>query len=183
MASIMMYMRVTGSKNEGMSQLAIFYLLDASKLEQLHEHAWVEEVKKLFNTKYIDHYDEYLKNNGVLLYGMSPDHWNAPPFLCMTAWMTEEKNIDWFGGQYKKEAEALTEKSGMATFIWTAYHREALRQIDVDNLPDEEMKRIGMEYYGVDTDEDVVAMRDSTKQMKKILERVEEGKVIIFLIA
>lgn len=167
-----------------MSQLAVFYLLDASKLPELQEHAWVEVAKKLFSKKYINHYHAYLENNAELLYGMGPDHWNAPPFICMTSWMVEEKGIDFFMGPYQAQAEALTEKSGTATFIWTKDHRDALRsKIDVESIPDSEMKRIGLEYYGVDSDEDIFPMRDAVRVMNEVLDRLEEGKVIVFLVS
>lgn len=166
-----------------MSQLALFYLLDASRLDELREHARVEEIKKLFSKKYIDHYSLYLKNNATLLYGLDSEDLNANPFISIVSWQVEEKGIDFFGGRFKEEAKVLSEKTETTTMILTDEHSEAIRKIDFENLPQPELSRIALEYDSDDSAEAVEGLKEAWRALRKILEKTGPGQVVIFRIA
>jgi hypothetical protein len=153
-----------------MSILASFYLIDQPVLDQLVSNAEPVVVKKLFSKKIIDRYRELLQAHGAPLPDLDYHDYNGSVFLNVIHFLSERRGIDLNRSEFQAQAEEITRKRGVSTFLLTYAQRlQYDHQLNPDRFDVDELLAFNMEFDGSDERDFALAAQEAIKVLRNNL--------------
>lgn len=167
-----------------MSLLAVFNLIETSKLSDLRVHAQPVVVKKLLGKKTIDNYWNYLQTNSTILYGLNPDDLNGGILLNIIQFLNNYKKLNLQDSAYIDASADITEKQQRSTLILTTKHKTQFNDIiNVATISLDECRAANIEFSDDDSDESVAAFIEGLTVLRNVLNQIQDdNSVIIFTI-
>lgn len=163
-----------------MSAIASFYLVDASKLDDLKQNAEVIVKKGLFSKKVTDNYYDYLANNATAL-----SDFQGSGFIYgnLFVYLEEEKNINLLQNEYDSVAQELGDKRESGHFLFTNGQRKSyIDQLDPAKYSLTEIQKFNQE-FSEDGDEEIARLTlDAIRVLRDNLSKVQNDNQVMLLI-
>jgi hypothetical protein len=163
-----------------MSAVASFYLLDASKLDELKQNAEIIVKKGLFSRKLTDNYWGYLANNATKLESLEGSGY---VYANLFIFLQEERNIDLLTGQFDKIADELTEMRGSSHFLFTQKHKQLFQpKLDPGLFSLSEIQNFNQAFSEEGDEETAAQTLEAIKVLHDNLGKLEKDNELLLLI-
>ncbi len=162
-----------------MSAIADFRLIETSRLNELRDNAEVKIEKKLFSSKKIDNYWNYLNSNSKKL---SDFEYSGYIFADLFIFLAENKGIDLLKTQYDDIANSIAESRQNSTFFLTYDQRQAyLGKLDVNMFSTDELIAFNSDFSGNDDPELAKAEIEGIRSLRDSLAQLTGDNHVILL--
>jgi hypothetical protein len=162
-----------------MSGIADFRLIESSRLNELRDKAEIRTEKKLFSSKTIDNYWDYLNSNSKKLKDFG---YSGYIFANLLIFLAENKGIDLLKSKYDDTANAIAERRQNSTCIFTYDHRQAyLDKLDAGKFSKDELIAFNKDFSEDDDPELATAEIEGIKALRDSLAQLTGDDHVILL--
>ena len=163
-----------------MSAVASFYILDASKLDDLKLNAEIIIKKGLFSRKVIDNYWNYLSSNSIKLKSLDDSGYI---FANLLVYLQEEKDIDLLTNEYDKIAKELVDKRGNSHFLFSHKQKDNfLTKLEPNLFPLAEIQKFNQEFSGEGNKKTAELTLHGIELLRDNLSKIQNENQVLLLI-
>ena len=163
-----------------MAAIASFYLIDASRLNDLKQNAEIIVKKSLFSKKVTDNYWDYLASNAKELKSFDGSGY---VYSNLFIFLQDERNIDLLANEYDSISAELIDKRGCSHFLFTHKQKISfLPQLDYSLFSLTEIQKFNDDFSGEGDEETAALMLEAIKLLCDNLNKVNSDNEILLLI-
>lgn len=162
-----------------MSAIADFRLIETSKLNELREKAEIKIEKKLFSSKTIDNYWDYLNSNSKKLRDFA---YSGYIFADLLIFLAEKKGVDLLKSKYDDIANSIVQRRQNSTIILTYEQRQAyLDKLNADEFKADELITINKHFSENDDPELAKAEIEGIRVLRDSLGQLTGDNQVVLL--